>query len=83
MDAVPVWDEKSKKIHVVEFRNICEGDLVVVGRSEDASEGIYVHDNCWLQEGEENARDAFAFRQSRSRETSFTYDYEQLVELMK
>ena len=52
MDAVPVWDEKSKKVHVVEFRNIREGDLVVVGRTEDDSEGIYVHDNCWTKEEE-------------------------------
>ena len=83
MDAVPVWDEKSKKIHVVEFRNIREGDMVVVGRTEDASEGIYVHDNCWLSEEVEGKKDTFAFRQSRSRETSFTYDYEQLVQLLK
>ena len=29
MDAVPVWD--GERIRVVEFRNIREGDLVVVG----------------------------------------------------
>ncbi len=81
MDAVPVWD--GKKIRVVEFRNIQEGDLVVVGRSEDASEGIYVHDNCWTRVEDENAKNTFAFRQSRSRETSFTYDYENLIELLK
>ena len=80
MDAVPVWD--GEKIRVVEFRNIQEGDMVVVGRTEDGSEGIYVHDDCWTQEGEENAKNTFAFRQSRSRETSFTYDYDQLVQLL-
>lgn len=82
MDAVPVWD--GERIRVVEFRNIKEGDLVVVGRSEDASEGIYVHDDCWTkEEAEEEAKNTFAFRQSRSRETSFTQDYEDLVELLK
>ena len=70
MDAVPVWD--GEKINVVEFRNIKEGDRIVVGRTEDASEGIYVHDNCWEKDEEENAQNTFAFRQSRSRETSFT-----------
>ena len=81
MDAVPVWD--GERIKVVEFRNIQEGDLVVVGRTEDASEGIYVHNDCWIPEEEEEAKNTFAFRQSRSRETSFTQDYENLVELLK
>ena len=81
MDAVPIWD--GEKIRVVEFRNIKADDLVVVGRTEDASEGIYVHDNCWKREGEEDAKNTFAFRQSRSRETSFTQDYKDLVELLK
>ena len=69
MDAVPVWD--GNKIHVVEFRNIKEDDMVVVGRTEDASEGIYVHANCWEKEAEAE-KDVFAFRQSRNRETSFS-----------
>ena len=81
MDAVPVWD--GKKIKVVEFRNIKEGDLVVVGRTEDCSEEIYVHENCWLKEGQEDTKNTFAFRQSRSRETSFSQDYEDLVDLLK
>lgn len=81
MDAVPVWD--GEKIRVVEFRNICEGDYVVVGRTEDCSEGIYVHDDCWVKEDEDEIKSTFAFRQSRSRETSFTYDYEHIIELLK
>ena len=64
MDAVPIWD--GEKIRVVEFRNIKADDLVVVGRTEDASEGIYVHDNCWKRaDGEEDAKNTFAFRQSQ------------------
>lgn len=81
MDAVPIWD--GEKIRVVEFRNIRKGDLVVTGRTEDASEGIYVHDNCWAKEGAAEEKNTFAFRQSRSRETSFTYDYQNLIELLK
>lgn len=80
MDAVPVWD--GEKIHVVEFRNIKENDMVVVGRTEDASEGIYVHANCWEKEVEAE-KDTFSFRQSRNRETSFSYDYETLINLLK
>jgi len=80
MDAVPVWD--GNKINVVEFRNIKEGDLVVVGRAEDGSEGIYVHVDCW-EKKEEKINNTFAFRQNRSRETSFTRDYKELAELLK
>lgn len=80
MDAVPIWD--GGKIRVVEFRNIHQGDMVVVGRTEDASEGIYVHADCWTRE-EEEVKNTFAFRQARSRETSFTRDYKELVELLK
>ena len=81
MDAVPVWD--GKEIHVVEFRNIKENDLIVCGRAEDCSEGIYVHDDCWEIEEKSDVKNTFAFRQSRSRETSFTQDYESLVDLLK
>ena len=77
MDAVPVWD--GEKIRVVEFRNIKAGDMIVTGRTEDASEGIYVHDDCWVREEEEEIKNTFAFRQARSRETSFTQDYNCLL----
>ena len=80
MDAVPVWD--GQKIRVVEFRNINEGDMIVTGRTEDGSQGIYVHDDCWERE-EEDVKNTFAFRQQRSRETSFTQDYKDLVELLR
>lgn len=80
MDCVPVYEDG--KIHVREFRNIKQGDLIVLGRTEDCEEGIYVHANCWEKEQEE--KDApFAFRANRSRETAFTYDYENLYELLK
>jgi lysine-ketoglutarate reductase/saccharopine dehydrogenase-like protein (TIGR00300 family) len=81
MDSVPVWD--GEKIKIVEFRNIKADDLVVVGRTEDASEGIYVHDNCWITDEAGEEKNTFAFRQSRSRETSFTCDYENLIDLLK
>ena len=41
MDCVAVLRDGT--IAVVEFRNLREGELVVVGRTEDASQGIYVH----------------------------------------
>lgn len=81
MDAVAVWD--GEKIAVKEFRNIKEGDMVAVGRSEDGSEGIYVHAHCFASDEEASADNLFSFRRSRNRETSFTRDYERLVELLE
>lgn len=81
MDAVPVWD--GEKIKVVEFRNIQTGDMIAVGRTEDGSQGIYVHDDCWHTEEEKEIKNTFAFRQARSRETSFTQDYKNLVDLLE
>ena len=80
MDCVAVYE--NGKIYVREFRNVKMGDLVVVGRTEDCEEGIYVHADCFeVPKNEEKA--TFAFRQSRSRETAFSHDYKQLVELLK
>jgi lysine-ketoglutarate reductase/saccharopine dehydrogenase-like protein (TIGR00300 family) len=80
MDCVAVY--KACKIEVIEFRNLCIGDQVVVGRTEDASEGIYVYPNGFKQIGEEQ-KEVFAFRTGRSRETSYSKDYDELYELLK
>lgn len=79
MDCVAIW--KNGKISVVEFRNIKAGDLVVIGRTEDASEGIYVYPHGF--QDEHSHQDLFAFRGSRSRETAFSRDYDELYELLK
>ncbi len=79
MDCVAVYE--NGKIHVREFRNVKQGDKVVVGRTENCEDGIYVHAGCFAQE--ENKDEPFSFRQSRSRETAFSYDYEQLYELLR
>lgn len=79
MDCVAIYEDG--KIHVREFRNIKKGDLIVLGRTEDCEEGIFVHADCFSRE---EAKDTpFSFRQSRSRETAFSYDYEQLLELLE
>ena len=79
MDCVPVW--KNGRVEVVEFRHLKRGDLVVCGRTEDGSEGIYVHSNGFSET--ENARDVFAFRQNRTRETAFSKDYDDLYEVLQ
>jgi len=82
MDCVAVLENGA--INVREFRNIKKGDLVATGRTEDGSEGIYVHPNCFSEgSAEETNQEAFVFRQGRSRETAFSIDYDYLYELLK
>ena len=79
MDCVAVFENGD--IYVREFRHIKQGDKIVVGRTEDGSEGVYVHPNCFVSA--ENKHETFAFRQGRSRETAFSIDYDYLYELLK
>ena len=79
MDCVPVY--RDGIINVVEFRHLKKGDLVVCGRTEDASEGIYVHPDGFAEETA--GRDVFAFRQNRTRETAFSKDYDDLYDVLR
>lgn len=80
MDTVAVVTPDDN-IEVVEFRNLKIGDKVVIGRAEDASQGIYVYTGGFkVGQGVE---DTFAFRSGRSRETAFSKDYDELYEIMK
>ena len=67
---------------VVEMRNIRAGDKVILGRSENCDEGIYLHVDGFASMEEQN-KDQFEFRQGRSRETSFSRDYDNLYGLLK
>ncbi len=79
MDCVPVYD--GERIRVVEFRRLRRGDLVAVGRSEDGSEGIYVHAHGFDGPGREE--ELFSFRRGRSRETAFSRDYDELYPVLR
>ncbi|MDD2956083.1 MAG: hypothetical protein PHD67_07195 [Oscillospiraceae bacterium] len=80
MDCVAVVREDGS-IAVKEFRNLKKGERVVLGRTEDGSEGIYVHTHGFESGGA--GGDAFAFRTGRSRETAYSKDYDHLYELLK
>ena len=69
-------------LDVVENRNIRKGDVVILGRSENAEEGIYVHTTGFSSDAEA-LKDQFVSRQGRSRETSYAKDYDNLVELLR
>ena len=70
------------ELYVVEARNLKKGDKVILGRSEKCEEGIYLHANGFKSPDEE-LDDQFVFRQGRSRETSYSRDYDNLFELLK
>lgn len=80
MDAVVVL-RPDGTTEVKEFRRLEVGEKVFVGRSEDGSEGIYVHPDGFGQASCET--DAFAFRTGRSRETAYSRDYDRLYELLR
>ena len=55
---------------------------MIIGRTENGEEGIYLH-STGFEDPEEEGGDQFVFRQGRSRETSFARDYDRLFELLR
>ena len=68
-------------LDVVEPRRVKEGDPVVIGRSENGEEGIYVHSTGFIQPGA--AGDKFAFRTRGTRETPFSRSYDELYSVLR
>ena len=82
MDCVAAYEDGD--IHIREFRNIKKGDLVVLGRTEKCEDGIYVNENSFrFPDQDTDEQTTFSFRQGRSRETAFSYDYSSLYELLR
>ena len=79
MDCVAVL--RDEQIAIIEFRNVKAGELVAIGRTEDGSEGIYVHPNGFCQGID--ASETFTFRTGRSRETAYSVDYDGLYDLLR
>ena len=79
MDCVVVVKDDGS-LEVKAFRNLIIGERVVVGRTEDATQGIYVHTNGF--KSKQQSEETFVFRSGRSRETSFSRDYDRLYELL-
>ncbi len=80
MDCVMVL--KEKQLQIVEGRRLKKGDSVVVGRTENGEEGIFVY-----TQGFEDARnqhgDKFSFRTRGTRETPFSRSYDQLYQVLR
>jgi lysine-ketoglutarate reductase/saccharopine dehydrogenase-like protein (TIGR00300 family) len=79
MDCVVVV--KTRDLEVTEQRRLSPGDKVIVGRGENGEEGIYVHTTGFEEKG--STGDKFAFRLGRSRETSYSQDYDTFYELIE
>ena len=79
MDCVPVVRDGA--VEAVEFRRLKRGDQVVLGRTEDGSEGIYLHPHGFGEEPRKTEH--FSFRSGRSRETAYSSDYDKLYELLR
>ena len=79
MDCVAVLEKG--KIIIREFRLLKKGDMVLLGRTENCEDGIYMHVNGFHEEAA--AEEAFSFRRSRSRETAYSQDYNELYELLR
>src|SRR5512133_395944 len=79
MDAVMVL--QGGLLDVVEPRLVKKGDPVVLGRSENGEEGIYVHPTGFGQPGE--LVDKFAFRTRGTRETPFSRSYDELYNVLR
>ena len=71
------------RLDVVENRNLKKGDLVILGRTERAEEGIFLHSTGFENPETAALEDRFVFRQGRSRETSYARDYDRLIELLR
>ncbi|KZL93782.1 hypothetical protein CLMAG_08330 [Clostridium magnum DSM 2767] len=81
MDCVVVL-KNDKSLEVKEFRNLDIGDSVILGRNENAESGIYVHVGGFTY-NESEEQQSFVFRTGRTRESSYSKDYDSLYELLK
>ena len=70
------------KLEVVPSRDLRVGDKVALGRTDHGEDGILVWSR-GFEDDSESAGDVFAFRQGRSRETSYARDYDRLIDLLK
>jgi len=80
MDCVIIL--RGRELEVVEPRRVKRGDPVVVGRTENGEEGIYLHVGGFepLKTGDP---DKFSFRNRGTRETPFSRSYDELYRVLR
>ena len=82
MDCVIVVHD-GEGLEVKEFRRLGPGERVVVGRSEDGRQGIYVYASGFGYGEGAKSDEPFVFRTGRTRETAYSKDYDRLYELLE
>ncbi|WP_020675322.1 hypothetical protein [Geopsychrobacter electrodiphilus] len=80
MDSVLVL--KGDELDVIEARRVKKGDQVVVGRTENGEEGIFVHIDGFIPLSDV-AADKFSFRTRGTRETPFSRSYDDLYKVLR
>jgi len=80
MDCVMVL--KDNELDIVEARRLKKDDQVVVGRTENGEEGIFVHTE-GFDDLNETTDDKFTFRTRGTRETPFSRSYDHLYEVLR
>ena len=66
-----------------EARRVKKGDTVVIGRAEDMSNGVFIHYTAFSSCDDNSSPQAFAFRTGRSRESSYSRDYDELYDILR
>lgn len=72
---------RGDELEVVEPRRVRRDDPVVMGRSDNGEEGIYVHDAGFGEDG--TTGDKFGFRGIGSRETPYSRSYDHLYDILR
>jgi lysine-ketoglutarate reductase/saccharopine dehydrogenase-like protein (TIGR00300 family) len=80
MDCVLVM--RDQRVAVVEARRLRKGDPVVIGRTENGEEGVFVHTD-GFENDRRQAKDKFVFRTRGTRETPFSRSYDTLYDLLR
>lgn len=80
MDCVLVL--RGDAIDVVEARRLKKGDMVVLGRTEDGTDGVMVHTDGFTA-GSHDPVDKFSFRTRGTRESPYSRSYDDLYEILR
>ncbi len=80
MDCIVV--RRGDSFEVLEPRRLKQGDQVVLGRTENGEDGVFVHTE-GFDTGKSAALDKFSFRIRGTRETAFSKSYDALYDLLR
>lgn len=81
MDCVVVI--KDGRPVATEARRVKKGDSIVIGREEDMSNGVFIDFTAFQDTDAQGKAQNFAFRTGKSRESSYSRDYDELYEILR